>query len=61
MSEREVMVFAEHSGFSTTNRFYLAIATDLVDRASVASSQVLCQDLLRSCCTPPLCPKTKEG
>jgi len=54
MSEHEVMILAGHASFNTTHRFYLAVATDLVDRARVASGQVLCQDLLRTCCAPPI-------
>jgi len=53
MSEHEVMILAGHASFNTTHRFYLAVATDLVDRAREASSQVLCQDLLRTCYAPP--------
>jgi integrase len=48
MSEHGVMILAGHASFNTTHRFYLAVATDLVDRARVASGQVLCQDLLRT-------------
>lgn len=54
MSEHEVMILAGHASFNTTHRFHLAVATDLVDRARVASNQVLCQDLLRTCCAPPI-------
>jgi integrase len=58
MSGREVMVLAEHASFNTTHRFYLAVATDLVDRARVVSDQVLCQDLLR---TLPTSPQNGKG
>ena len=61
MSEHEVMILAGHASFNTTHRFYLAVATDLVDRARVVSDQVLCQDLLRTCCAPPIFPKMKKG
>jgi len=54
MSEHEVLILAGHASFNTTHRFYLAVATDLVDRARVASGQVLCQDFLHTCCAPPI-------
>ena len=61
MSEHDVMILAGHASFNTTHRFYLAVATDLVDRARVVSGQVLCQDLLRTCCAPPVFPETRKG
>ena len=50
MTEHEVVVLAGHASFSTTHRFYLAVADDLVDRARKALGKVLCQDLLRTAC-----------
>jgi len=47
MSEYEVMRLAGHSDFSTTHKFYLAVADDLVDRARVATAQGLRQKLVR--------------
>ena len=60
MTEHEVMVLAGHASFSTTHRFYLAVADDLVDRARNALGKVLCQDLLRTCCAPPILPKNEK-
>lgn len=37
MSEPNVMVLAGHASFSTTHNFYLAVRTDLVDRARRAA------------------------
>jgi len=41
ISEHEVMLLAGHASFSTTHRFYLAAADDLVDRARKAVGKVL--------------------
>lgn len=60
MSEHEVMVLAGHASFSTTHRFYLAVADDLVDRARAAVGKVLSQDLLRTCCAPPVLPTQQK-
>ncbi|MHC4424870.1 MAG: tyrosine-type recombinase/integrase [Planctomycetota bacterium] len=48
MSEYEVMKLAGHSDFSTTHKFYLAVADDLVDRARAAASAGVCQNLARA-------------
>lgn len=37
LTEYDVMQLAGHSEFSTTHRFYLAVRTDLIDRARVAT------------------------
>jgi len=50
MSEYDVMTLAGHASFSTTHRFYLAVADDLVDRARRATAQSLSQKLLQICC-----------
>ena len=47
MSEYEVIRLAGHSDFTTTHKFYLAVADDLVDRARVATAQGLRQKLVR--------------
>jgi integrase len=47
MSEYDVMVLAGHSSFTTTHKFYLAVADDLVRRARVATAQGLRQKLVR--------------
>jgi len=47
MSEYEVMTLVGHASFSTTHRFYLPVAEDLVDRASLAIAQSLSQKLLQ--------------
>ena len=52
MSEYEVMRLAGHSDFSTTHKFYLAVADDLVDRARAATAQGLRQKMVRFG-TPP--------
>ena len=45
MSEFDVMKLAGHSDFSTTHKFYMAVADDLVDRAREATARGLCQKL----------------
>jgi hypothetical protein len=47
-------------GDSSTHRFYLAVADDLVDRARKAVGKVLSQDLLRTCCAPPVLPTQQK-
>jgi integrase len=47
MSEYDVMTLAGHSSFSTTHKFYLAVADDLIHRARAATAQGLCQKLGR--------------
>jgi integrase len=44
LSEYDVMKLAGHSEFSTTQRFYLAVRTDLVDSARVASQARMSND-----------------
>ncbi len=41
MSEYDVMRLAGHSSFTTTHQFYLAVSSDLVDRARQAANQNL--------------------
>lgn len=41
LKEFDVMKMAGHANFETTRRFYLAVSSDLVDRARVASSKAL--------------------
>ena len=41
LSEFEVMVMAGHASFETTRRFYMAIRSDLIDRARQASSEAM--------------------
>lgn len=48
LSEFAVMRLAGHSDFSTTHKFYLAVADDLVDRARDAAAKSLGQDLART-------------
>jgi len=48
MSEFEVMKLAGHADFKTTHQFYLAVADDLIDRARVAASAGVCQNLARA-------------
>jgi len=47
MSEYDVMTLAGHSSFTTTHKFYLAVADDLIHRARAATAQGLCQKLGR--------------
>jgi integrase len=61
MSEHDVMTLAGHSSFATTHEFYLAVADDLVDRARVASEQILCKNLARTWHAPPLPKKIKKA
>jgi len=41
LSEHDVMTMAGHASFETTRRFYLAVRSDLLDRARKASSAAL--------------------
>ena len=41
LSEFDVMTMAGHASFETTRRFYLAVRSDLLDRARKASSAAL--------------------
>jgi integrase len=50
MSEYDVMTLAGHASFSTTHRFYLAMADDLVDRARRSAAQSLSRKLLEVRC-----------
>ena len=47
MSEYDVMILAGHSSFTTTHKFYLAVANDLIHRARAATAQGLCKKLGR--------------
>ena len=49
LSEYDVMTLAGHSNFSTTHRFYLAVADDLVARARQATTHQVSQELLQKC------------
>ncbi len=51
MSENDVMTLAGHSNFATTHEFYLAVASDLVERARRASANAINQNLLQNCCS----------
>ncbi|MBN1124441.1 MAG: tyrosine-type recombinase/integrase [Sedimentisphaerales bacterium] len=46
LGEYEVMHLAGHSDFQTTHRFYLAVQTDLVERARRASSMSFAQNFV---------------
>jgi len=48
MSEYDVMTLAGHPSFTTTHKFYLAVADDLVVRARQAATQILGQNLTRT-------------
>ena len=45
MREHDVMTLAGHSNFATTHGFYLAVNTDLVDRARQAAVKGVCKNL----------------
>lgn len=47
MSENDVMTLAGHASFSTTHKFYLAIADDLLDRARDAAARGFGRNLAR--------------
>ncbi len=47
MSEYDVMNLAGHSSFSTTHKFYLAVADDLIQRARTATAEGLCKKMGR--------------
>lgn len=50
LSEYDVMTLAGHANFSTTHKFYLAVADDLIARARKATSHQVSQKLLQKCC-----------
>lgn len=54
MKEFDVMNLAGHSSFSTTHKFYLAVADDLVDRARRVTAKVLGKNLARTWHAPLL-------
>ncbi|MBN1125079.1 MAG: site-specific integrase [Sedimentisphaerales bacterium] len=51
LSQHDVMVIAGHAKFDTTQRFYLAVADDLVSRARQAAEKVVSKSLLQFCCS----------
>ena len=50
LTEYDVMTLAGHTNFSTTHKFYLAVADDLVVRARQATTHQVSQELLQKCC-----------
>ena len=60
MKEYEVMKLAGHSSFSTTHKFYLAVADDLVDRARQATAKALCKNLAHIWHAPRLAGDIQE-
>ncbi|MCX5635449.1 MAG: hypothetical protein NTW55_06415 [Planctomycetota bacterium] len=44
------MTLAGHANFSTTHKFYLAVADDLIARARKATTHQVGQELLQKCC-----------
>jgi hypothetical protein len=50
LSEYDIMTLAGHANFSTTHRFYLAVADDLVARARKATTFQVSEELLKKCC-----------
>ncbi len=61
MKEYEVMKLAGHSSFSTTHKFYLAVADDLVDRARESTSKALGTILAHIWHAPPLGSDMKKA
>lgn len=49
LKEYEVMTLAGHANFTTTHKFYLAVANDLIDRAREATSHQVSNELLQRC------------
>jgi len=49
MKEHDVMKLAGHADFKTTHQFYMAVADDLIDRARVAASVGIGENLARAC------------
>ena len=41
LSEFDVMIMAGHASFETTRKFYLAVRTDIIERARKASAEVM--------------------
>ncbi len=41
LSEFEVMIMAGHASFETTRRFYLAVRSDIIERARKASTEAM--------------------
>jgi len=48
LRENDVRILAGHSSFTTTHRFYLAVADDLVDRARETVSKGIGKNLART-------------
>jgi hypothetical protein len=46
MTEYDVMKLASHSEFSTTDKYYLAVRDNLIDRARLAKARGLCKKLV---------------
>lgn len=61
MSEYDVMALAGHSNFSTTHKFYLAVADDLVDRARAAAQENVRKDLAHIWHAPPFSSTTEKS
>jgi integrase len=60
MKEYEVMKLAGHSSFSTTHKFYLVVADDLVDRARQATEKALGKSLAHIWHAPHLAGDIKK-
>ncbi|MGD0597302.1 MAG: site-specific integrase [Sedimentisphaerales bacterium] len=50
LSEYDVMTLAGHANFTTTHRFYLAVADDLMARARQATTHQVSREILEKCC-----------
>lgn len=61
MKEYDVMNLAGHSSFSTTHKFYLAVADDLVDRARQVTAKILGKNLARTWHAPPQVSDTEKA
>jgi integrase len=61
MKEFDVMNLAGHANFSTTHKFYLAVADDLVDRARQVTAKILGKNLARTWHAPPQVSDTEKA
>ena len=56
MSIMDVMILAGHAKIETTQKFYLDVKDDLINRARASKTQQIDQNLLEICCSTDLAP-----
>jgi integrase len=61
LSEFDIMTMAGHSSFETTRRFYLAIRSDLLDRARSASARAMSRISVANPLQIPFSGSNKKG